>query len=200
MLSVQLQEASEVTMSPPFYLSYERIAQESGAISKNAPYNLTSEMRNQILAAPPIITYLYSALKNKTAKEMSGNTKRFVLVEYTLRFHFGAAPGQANLVIIHGAFTVQYGFPFTTQYIVNQLEDDFMIILVTILAVHMLNTCIMYAPYNGESQSLEKTMKLIQEASILFNGAFQIMESSVSMTIPVSTIYHLRTVKYVDFF
>ena len=33
----------------------------------------------------------------------------------------------------------------------------------------------------------------------LIQWAFQTMESSVSMTSPVSTIYHLSTIKYSDF-
>ena len=76
-----------------------------------------------------------------------------------------------------------------------------MIILVTILAVHMLNACIMYASYNynEESQSVDTIMKQIQKSSVLFNGSFQIMESSVSMISLVSTIYQLSTTKDIDF-
>ena len=111
----------ESIMKAPYYLSYERSSQESGALNGN-PFNLTSEMRNQILAVPPFMTYLYAGLKNKTPKEMAGDEKLVSLIEYTLKYHMGAESGQDNMATIHGTLKVQYDIGFTTQYTVNQLE------------------------------------------------------------------------------
>ena len=62
-LSVPSKEDGSI-MSASYYLSYKRLSQEAGALDKKF-FNLTSEMRNQILAVPPFMTYLYTGLKNK---------------------------------------------------------------------------------------------------------------------------------------
>ena len=177
----------------PYYISYERLSQEAGALNGN-PFNLTSEMRNQILAVPPFMTYLYAGLKNKTPKEMAGDEKLVSLIEYTLKYHMGAESGQANMATIHGALKVQYDIGFTAQYMVNQLEGDLLVVPVTILAVHMLNACILYASHNEDGQPVEDTMAKINEVAALFNRAFQAMESSIGAPITDSIVFHLSTV------
>ena len=112
---------NNVTISPLFYQSFSRIAQEPGALGKGAPFNLTGEMRNQILACPAFMTFLWAALKNQPAKSVSGDVTLVKLIEYTLRFHFGTNSGHVNLATIHGAFTftVHYGVSAKAQHTVN---------------------------------------------------------------------------------
>ena len=122
---------------------------------------------------------------------MSSDTELVKLIEYTLRFHFGAASGQNNLDTIHGAFKAQYGLSVKAQYTDNQLEGNFLVVSVTILAVNMLNACISNASHDKDNQTTESVMARVKDASMLFNGAFQSMEASVSESTPHSTMYHL---------
>ena len=146
-LSVESKEDNAVTMKAPYYLSCERVSQEPSALNRK-PFNLTSEMRNQILAVPPIMTYVYSGLRNNTPKAVAGDERLVRLIEYTLRFHMGAESGQASIAMIHGALTAQYKIPFTAQYTVNQLEGELLVVPITICVVHMPNAYILYASHS----------------------------------------------------
>lgn len=190
LLSVPSVEDKNVIIRPPFYLSYTHLAREPGHM-EGGVYNLTGEMRNQILACPPIMTYLWASLKNQTAKEVSGDADLVKLIQYALGFHFGAASGQANLDTIHGAFVAQYGFEVKAQHTTNQLEGVFLVLPVTVMAVNMLNACISCASSGERDQSVDDIMKAVQQASLLFHGAFQAMESSIGTSTTSSTIYHL---------
>ena len=137
------------------------------------------------------MTYLWSSMKNQTVKVVSGDAELVKLIEYALRFHFGAESVQTNLDTLHGAFSAQYGFQVKAQYTVNQLEGNFLVLLVTIIAVNMLNACILCASRGGNDQSDDDIMKKVKQASLLYHGTFQTMESSVSKSTTSSTMFHL---------
>ena len=70
---------------------------------------------------------------------------------------------------------------------------------VTILAVHMLNACILYGSRDEDGQPVKDTMAKINEAAVLFNGASQAMESSIGAPITDSTVFHLSTLTRLGF-
>ena len=131
-------------MSPTFYLSYKRLASEPGSLNSKS-YNLTSEMRNQLLIVPAVMTLLYAGLKMNTPKSLEHDEKLASLIEYTLRFHMGAESGQANMAVMHGALTTKYGIDFKAQQTVNYLEGDLLVVPVTIMVTHMINACTLHA-------------------------------------------------------
>ena len=74
------------------------------------------------------------------------------LIKYILRFHFRVASGQAKLDTLHRAFTAQYRFKVKAQYIANQSEENFLVVLVTIIVVTMLNTCVSCVSWDINNQ------------------------------------------------
>ena len=98
---------------------------------------------------------------------------------------------QVNLDTIYRAFTAQYGFQVKVQYTVDDLEGKFLVLPVRIFAVNILNACISCASLDGDDNPVNATEKQINKASMLFSGAFQTVETSVGISTPPSTMYHL---------
>lgn len=92
---------TDVKMGPPVYISYRHLACQLSKLGKCIPVNLTSEIHNQIIAVPIVMTYLYVAQKNESMDSVSGNIKIGALIYYTLKFHLGAQSGQASTTSVH---------------------------------------------------------------------------------------------------
>ena len=96
-------------------------------------------MRNEYLAFPPIMKFIWAGLKNKSPREVVGDKALVKLIEYTLRFHLVAELGQSHQAKLHGTLSVQYGIEFRNQRCINEELNG--LIRACVLSANMLNAC-----------------------------------------------------------
>ncbi len=186
LLQVESKDGDGFMVKPPFNVSYKRMATEMGEGK-----NITGEIRNQYLACPVFMTYLWAGLRGIPHNRAAGDPELVDLIHYTMRFHLGPDSGQANMSSMHGAFTVQYGHGYSTNSTYNQLKGDHQVIAATVFLVHLMNSCIATANSRTTNKCGSKTAILARkkEAANLFNGALQTMDTKGNSV--RSTVQHL---------
>ena len=173
-------------LKPPYYVDYSRMATESGSLSGKM-YSVTGEMRNEIILLPIVMLHLYAGSKNLTPGGVSNDQTLKDLTDYTLRYHFGAETGQANLYQLHGDLVGRYSLDYGTGYLNSPYSG---IIGASVMIVNMWNSCITLASHQPDLTSIERLAK-VHEAAELFGGAFATLDSTVGNPTVDSTIYHL---------
>ena len=162
-------------------------------------YWLTGEMRNEIILLPIVMLHLYAGWKNLTPREACGKDELIRLTHYTLRYHFGAETGQANLQQLHGAITASYDMNYGLGYINTEFGG---IIGAAVLIVNMWNSCLAASSYE-ENLTDKNRMVRVQEAAELFGGAFVTLDNAAETSTFESDIHHLgklyhsRKIEYV---
>ena len=186
LLQVRAKSSVATTVKPPFNVSYKTMVAEMGEGK-----NITGEIRNQYLACPVFMTYLWAGLRGIPYNRAAGDPELVGLIHYTMRFHLGPDSGQANMSSMHGAFTAQYGHGYSTNSTYNQLKGDHQVIAATVFLVHLMNSCIAEANSRDiiPSGSMSATRERFKQAANLFNGALQTMDTRGNSVL--STVQHL---------
>ena len=109
-------------MEPPHYIDYKQMAKQARSLDRNK-YNIARETFNEYFLVPHIMLHLYAGFNNKYTKEVTCDDKLVKLIEYCLRFHFGAESGQNSRLNYTGHCRHSMNFSAETRHI---LMDNLM--------------------------------------------------------------------------
>ena len=178
--------STEEKLSPPYYLDFERIANQPGA-AEGKKYNTSGEIMNEYILCPPFMLYIFAGMKNITPRQAVGQKELVTLIEYTMRFHLGAQTGYSSMTKIHGAIKCQYELQCVDQ---KMIYEQFEMIGACVMCINMFNACLAAASYD-EGLTPEERLEKVKDAANLFNGAFQTLDNTAGNPSLTSTIHHL---------